>query len=319
MQDVTDWAFWNLVHQYGGADIYFTEFFRVTPDSRLDREILRSITHNPTGRPVIGQLIGNDIPAMVRIAKELQQHPVIAIDLNLGCPAPVVFKKCAGGGLLREPDRVDALIGALRDAIDIPFTVKTRLGFDDPDHFHDLLKIFARHPIDLLSVHGRTVADRYRPGVRYDLIRAAAEAMPCPVLANGDVTSPGGALRIWQDTGTRGLMIGRGAVRNPWLFKQIREAHAGSTPSLPSGRAVLQYIEALFDTVTDPKYTELERVHRVKKHLNFLGTGIDAEGSFLHQMRRTKSRAELSRVAADFLDHDEPVALEPFEANDPLV
>lgn len=311
MQDVTDWAFWNLVHEYGGADVYYTEFFRVTPDSRLDRDILRSITHNPTGRPVIAQLIGNDIPAMVRTARELQNHPVVAIDLNLGCPAPVVFKKCAGGGLLREPERVHAILGALREAIDIPFTVKTRIGFETAENFDKILAIFTQHPIDLLTVHGRTVADRYRPGVRYDLIRAAAQAMPCPVLANGDVTSPVGALDIWKDTATRGLMIGRGAVRNPWLFQQIRQAFAGKAPTLPQGRDVLRYIEALFDTVTDPNYTELERVHRVKKHLNFLGTGIDANGLFLHQMRRTTSRAELSRVAADFLDHDQPVPLEP--------
>ncbi|MCB1210935.1 MAG: tRNA-dihydrouridine synthase family protein, partial [Verrucomicrobiales bacterium] len=198
--------------------------------------------------------------------------------------------------------------------IEIPFTVKTRIGFDDPQHFDKILEIFARHPIDLLAVHGRTVADRYRPGVRYDLIRTAAEAMSCPVLANGDVTSPAGALEIWKDTATRGLMLGRGAVRNPWLFQQIRQAFAGETPTLPPGREVLRYIESLFDTVTDPDYTELERVHRVKKHLNFLGTGIDAEGLFLHQMRRTTSRAELSRVAADFLDHDQPVALEPVAA-----
>ncbi|HPU55427.1 MAG TPA: tRNA-dihydrouridine synthase family protein, partial [Verrucomicrobiota bacterium] len=143
MQDVTDLAFWRLMARYGGADVYFTEYFRVHATSRLEKHIVASITHNPTGRPVIAQLIGNDIPSLVRAARELQRLPIIAIDLNLGCPAPVVYKKCAGGGLLREPAKVDAILGALRDAIEIPFTVKTRLGFDTADRFTELLGIFA--------------------------------------------------------------------------------------------------------------------------------------------------------------------------------
>src|SRR6185436_18043358 len=102
MQDVTTLVFWRLTARYGGADVYFTEYFRVHPDSRLEKDILESITDNPTGRPVAGQMIGNDIPSLVRTARELQRHPVAAIDLNLGCPAPIVYRKCAGGGLLRD-------------------------------------------------------------------------------------------------------------------------------------------------------------------------------------------------------------------------
>src|SRR5437773_743401 len=130
MQDVTDLPFWKLMTSYGGADVYFTEYFRVHATSTLEKYILKSVTENPTSRPVVAQMIGNDIPSLVRTARELQQYPIVAVDLNLGCPAPVVYRKCAGGGLLREPQRVDAILGALRDAISIKFTVKTRVGFD---------------------------------------------------------------------------------------------------------------------------------------------------------------------------------------------
>src|ERR1051325_11947836 len=106
MQDVTNRAFWALMAQYGGPDLYWTEYFRVHRDSRLEPWILESVVDNPTGRPAIAQLIGNDIPSLVRAAKELQEYPIAAVDLNLGCPAPVVYRKCAGGGLLREPGRV---------------------------------------------------------------------------------------------------------------------------------------------------------------------------------------------------------------------
>ena len=146
MQEVTDGAFWTLVHGYGGADVYWTEYFRVQALSTPDKWIVDSIRTNSTGRPVVAQLIGHDIPALVRTARALQQLPIAAIDLNLGCPAPIVYRKRAGGGLLREPAHIDAILGALRDAVHIPFTVKTRLGFVSAEEFDELLPIFARHP-----------------------------------------------------------------------------------------------------------------------------------------------------------------------------
>ena len=171
MQDVTDLPFMKLISGYGNADIYFTEYFRVLPQSRLDPAILKSITHNPTGRPVVAQMIGNDVAALVRTARELQQHPVAAIDLNLGCPVPIVYRKCAGGGLLRDPERIGQILDALRAAIEIPFTVKTRIGFEDAAAFDELLAVFARHDLDLLTVHARTVKEMYRSAPRYEIVR----------------------------------------------------------------------------------------------------------------------------------------------------
>src|SRR5437762_3218728 len=171
MQDVTDLPFWKLMTAYGGADVYYTEYFRVHATSNLEPWIVESILKNPTGRPVIAQMIGNDIPSLVRTVKQLQRLPVAAIDLNLGCPAPVVYRKCAGGGLLREPQRVDAILGALREAVEVKFTVKTRIGFDSSDVFSELLPIFAKHSLDLLTVHGRTVKEMYRTEVHYDFIQ----------------------------------------------------------------------------------------------------------------------------------------------------
>ncbi len=311
MQDVTDLPFWRLMTRYGGADLYFTEFFRVHPDSCLERDILRSVDENPTGRPAIAQMIGNDIPSLVRSAKELMQHPVAAIDLNLGCPAPIVYKKCAGGGLLREPERIDRILGALREVVTVKFTVKTRIGFEDPQVFDELLPIFARHSLDLLTVHGRTVLQMYRPGVRYDLIAQAAAALPCPVLANGDIATAEDAARVRAQTGVSGLMIGRGAIRNPWLFEQIRCHQRGEVVTLPTGREVLAYIADLYETVTTPDTPELVQVNKLKKYLNFLGLGVPESEAFLHQIRRVTTRSTFFAVCADFLDHGQPMPLAP--------
>ncbi|HEX5400484.1 MAG TPA: tRNA-dihydrouridine synthase family protein [Verrucomicrobiae bacterium] len=309
MQDVTTLEFMRVVARYGGPEVYWTEYFRVHGVSQPEKWILDSITQNPTGRPIIAQLIGNDIPALVRTAKELQQYPIAAIDLNLGCPAPIVYRKCAGGGLLREPARVDAILGALRDAMTIPFTVKTRIGFESAEEFDALLPLFARHPIDLLTIHARTVVQMYRPGVRYDLIARAARELKCPVLANGNVHSAAQAKQLLAETGARGLMIGRGAIRNPWLFDQIRADLRGGKIRLPTGRDVLAYIRELWEHEITPGVKESAQVQRMKKFMNFIGEGVD--GKFLFEIRRVTSTADFFRVCEMFLNHDEPMTLEP--------
>jgi tRNA-dihydrouridine synthase len=312
MQDVTDHAFLALMQAYGGADFYVTEYFRVYPGSRLNRQILRSITHNPTGRPVVPQLIGHDIPELVRTARELQHHPVAAIDLNLGCPAPVVYRKCAGGGLLREPARIDAILGALRDAIQVPFTVKTRIGFDSPAVFDELLPLFARHSLDLLTVHARTVREMYRSQVHYEFISRAAATLRCPVLANGNVHSAAKGLAVLSETRARGLMIGRGAIRNPWIFTQLRDLRAGRTPATPTGRDVLLYLHRLYREVRPPGLHERAHIQKMKKYLNYVGIGIEPSGQFLHDMRRADSETALFGLWHRHLDHANPMPLEPF-------
>jgi tRNA-dihydrouridine synthase len=314
MQDVTDLAFWRVIAPYGGADVYWTEYFRVHGDSRPERWILDSILQNPTGRPVVAQLIGNDVPSLVRTALELQRHPIAAIDLNLGCPAPVVYRKCAGGGLLRELNKIDSILGALREAVTVPFTVKTRIGFASPGEFDNLLALFARHDIDLLTVHGRTVAQMYRPGVRYDLIAQAARSLRCPVLANGNVYSAEQALSVLAETGAGGLMIGRGAIRNPWLFRQIRQRQRGEGVALPTGRDVLAYIGQLWESQVTPEAKESAQVQRLKKFMNFIGEGVPPAAQFLHEIRRVATRHDFFRVCQTYLDHDRPMDLEPGEA-----
>ncbi|MBE0544960.1 MAG: tRNA-dihydrouridine synthase family protein [Verrucomicrobia bacterium] len=320
MQDVTDGAFWKLMHCYGGADVYWTEYFRVHATSRLEKWITESIEQNSTGRPVVAQMIGNDIPSLLRTAKELQNLPVAAIDLNLGCPAPIVYKKCAGGGLLREPQRIDSILSALREAVSIKFTVKTRVGFQSPAEFDALLPIFAKHSIDLLTVHARTVAQMYRLPVHYDLIRQAAETLPCPVCANGHVYSAEQALEVLTQTKARGLMIGRGAIRSPWLFKQIRQQLRGEPVNFPTGRDVLEYISALWESQASFDAPERIQVERMKKFMNYIGEGVGTGGQFLHQIRRCQTREDFFRICREFLDHGHPMKLEPAtEASDRLV
>jgi tRNA-dihydrouridine synthase len=167
----------------------------------------------------------------------------------------------------------------------------------------------------LLTVHGRTVAEMYRTEVHYDFIRKAVEAMPCPVLANGNVYSPQRADDVLKWTGAAGLMIGRGCIRNPWLFEQIRDHLAGRPVRLPTGHEVFAYIEELWTATEPPNSKERLQVETMKRYLNFIGQGVgttaDQAARFLFSIRRATSRDEFFRICREFVDHDEPMPLVP--------
>ena len=314
MQDVTDLAFMRVVAGYGPPDYFFTEFLRVHAQSRPEAHIVRSITENTTGRPVFAQLIGEDLVHLRRTVAALLPLPVAGIDLNLGCPAPKVYRKNVGGGLLRDPDRVDAILGTLREAVPGLLTVKMRLGFEDTANFDRLLDLMNAHRVDLLTVHGRTVREMYRSEVRYPMIAHAVRRVRCPVLANGNVTSAPAAARILRETGAAGVMIGRHAIRNPWIFRQCREQFAGGTARDTTLAEVRGYIERLFDATRPPGLPERLHVNKMKKYLNFVGQGVDPEGHFLHDMRRTESAADLFAVCDRHLlaEPSRPFASEPY-------
>ncbi len=314
MQDVTDLPFMRLMARYGGPDIFVTEYFRVTADSGLDANTLRSITENDTGRPVIAQMIGHDIAALCRTARELEKHSVSGIDLNLGCPAPIVCRKDAGGGLLRQPERVDEILRALRDAIQGRFTVKCRVGFADKAEFPRLLEVFQKHDIQALTIHGRTVRDAYKTPVHPECVALAVQAMACPVIANGNVVDVASGLAYLRHTNAAGLMLGRGAIRHPWLFSQLRAHWEGGAVTVPTGRDMLSYIRALYDATAafHPRFDVRPHVQKMKRYMVFITTGI-AEGQLEHRIRRVTSEEEFFSACRDHLDHDEPLAARPPE------
>ncbi len=310
MQDVTDITFMGIIADYGSPDYFFTEYFRVYDNSRLDKYILRSITENETNRPIFAQLIGENIYDLVRSAQELSRYNIAGIDLNLGCPAPRVYRKNVGGGLLRDPEKIDQILGELRKAIQGRFTVKMRVGFADTDNFERLLDLINLHNIDLLSLHGRTVKEMYQSIVHYDLIAQAVAQVDCPVLANGSVSSAASAVSVLAQTGAAGIMVGRGAIRNPWIFKQIRQTLSGQPVSIVTLAEVRQYIDRLYRTATAPTVSEQARVNCLKKYLNFVGQGVDTTGAFLKEMRLTRTEFDLFEVCDRHLLTDPSRAFE---------
>jgi tRNA-dihydrouridine synthase len=311
MQDVTDLPFMRVIARRGAPDWFVTEYFRVHPESCLNRYILRSIQENETGRPIFAQMIGRDLPSLIRTARELEKLPVAGIDLNLGCPAPIVCRKDAGGGLLRTPETVNRLIGSLREAISGKFTVKTRIGYTTADEFPALLEIFRNHAIDGLTIHGRTVTERYQTPVHPDCVQTAVQAMPCPVIANGNVVDAETGLTYLSKTSAAGLMVGRGAIRNPWIFSQLTSAFHSTPPPAPTHRDLWEYVLELYDEIAreTAKFNPLAHVQRMKKTLAYITHGL--EGEFEYDMRRMKTPEDFHEICRRHLDHAIPLPAKP--------
>ncbi len=314
MQDVTDVCFMQVIAHYGCPDYFFTEYFRVHESSGVDKHILRSITQNTTGRPVFAQMIGENIPDLVRTAKLLSHYPVAGIDLNMGCPAPRIYRKNVGGGLLRDPDKIDRILGELRSTVEGLLTVKMRIGFEDTANFDQILNLIDKHQIDLLSLHGRTVKDMYHGEVHYNLIAHAVQRLDCPVLANGNISSVATALTVLAQTKAAGAMIGRAAIRNPWIFQQVRQALAGEPVLVVTLEQVREYIDRLHQMQITQEIPERGRVSNLKMYLNYIGQGVDIAGVFLKDMRRAQTEAELLGICdRELLSNPAaPFAIEPY-------
>lgn len=306
----------RIIGETGPPDWFFTEYFRVTENSKPEKHIVSSITDHGTGRPIFAQLIGQAEEPLRRTVAAIKDLPIAAIDLNLGCPAPKVYKKNVGGGLLRDFQEVDRVIGCLRETIEGLFTVKMRIGFADWEHFPQLLELINKHNVDLLSLHGRTVHEGYRSPVHYDLIRQAADTVNCPVLANGEVSSVTKAAAVQEMVQGAGLMIGRAAIRNPWIFRQIRDHFAGRPVFQPLMIDVREYVEKIRKATYKDNHPDRLWNGRIKKFVNFIGTSIEPNGHFLYEMRRARTTKDLLHVCDKYMveneNSDRPYPEEPY-------
>jgi tRNA-dihydrouridine synthase len=293
MQDVTTTGFMKVIGRRGAPDWFVTEYFRVHETSTPEKHILDSIQNHGTSRPVFAQLIGEDIPHIIRTIKLLQAYPIAGIDLNMGCPAPKVYRKNVGGGLLRDPAKIDEILKAMRAEIPGVFTVKMRIGFDGMENYEKILDLINQHQVNLLTVHGRTVKGLYWSEVNYDAITQAVKKVNCPVIANGDVTKASKATQLIKETGAYGMMMGRHAIRNPWIFRQWRELQQGVPVYQPKLSDVRVYIQELATECCDHSMHSERQAGRLKKFLNFIGLALDAEGKFLYDMRRTETLSDL--------------------------
>ena len=221
MAGVTDRPFRQMCKQMG-AGLVVSEMLSSNPKVWHTEKSKMRMDH--TGEHGIRsvQIAGSDPSLMAEAAQFNVSNGAQIIDINMGCPAKKVNKKLAGSALLQFPTLVEEILDAVVNSVDVPVTLKIRTGWDlDNRNGVQIAKLAQQYNIQSLAVHGRTKACMYKGNAEYDTIRAIKRAVDIPVIANGDITSPETAQHVLQHTGADGLMIGRGAQGNPWIFREI--------------------------------------------------------------------------------------------------
>lgn len=293
MRDISTRAFCDLFLNYGEPDLYVTEFLRVHPASGIDRNIEEMLINRPSTRPIFVQLLGREPVEFIRVAKLLSRYEIQGIDLNFGCPMPKIHRKGVGGALLEEPWTIDKILSEIAQSLELPLSVKIRVGLENDSKFEQIIAVLAQHSLSHVTVHARTVCGLYREKVNFEYVKRAKAMLECKVFANGNINSAQQACDVVGQTCCDGVMIGRAAVRNPFIFRQIRELQATGTCFVPKFRDAYSYVLQLMDITEQSAPNEKKHVSYLKKYLNFIGQCVDREGKFLHCARRAASKAEL--------------------------
>ena len=224
MEDVTDIAF-RLMCKHFGADLVYTEFVSSDALVRSVSKTMQKLTISDDERPVAIQIYGKETDAMVEAARIVEEARPDILDINFGCPVKRVAGKGAGAGMLQNIPKMLEITRAVVDAVKIPVTVKTRLGWD-ADHkiIVDLAERLQDCGIEALTIHGRTRAQMYTGEADWTLIGAVKEnpRMHIPIIGNGDVTTPQRTAECFERYGVDAVMIGRGSFGRPWIFKEVK-------------------------------------------------------------------------------------------------
>jgi nifR3 family TIM-barrel protein len=302
MEDVTDPSFRLICREMGAASVY-TEFVSAEALIRDIKSTTRKLDINDAERPVAIQIYGREPEAMVEAAKIVEQARPDILDINFGCPVKKVAGKGAGAGMLRDIPKMLEITRRVVDAVDIPVTVKTRLGWDCENKIiTDLGPRLQDCGIKALTVHGRTRSQMYTGQADWSLIGELKNdpRMEIPVIGNGDITSPEGAAEAFDRFGVDGIMIGRGAIGAPWIFREVRQY-------LEKGKYEPLSDTAKFDILRRQIRESIDRIDEyrgilhIRRHL--AATPLFKGIPNFRETRIKLLRAETEKELFDLLDH----------------
>lgn len=307
MAGLTDKPFRALCRRWG-AGYTVAEMTSAQPHLRHSKKSQRRNDFHGEPSPLVVQLLGNDPAQMAEAARYSVAHGVHIIDINMGCPAKKVCNVAAGSALLADETRVAQILNAVVRAVEVPVTLKFRTGVSPTTRNAIRIARLAEDAgIAMLALHGRTRACAFNGSAEYETIAAVKRAVSIPVLANGDIDSPHKALRVLRDTGADGVMIGRAALGQPWLFRDIAHFAAHGALPLPLTMAerfavIESHLAALYEF-----YGEAHGVRLARKHLTYylhrLSTELPAAKHQAEKVRQSLNTADTAAAQRAMLHH----------------
>lgn len=302
MEDVTDPSF-RLICKEEGASMVYTEFVSAEALVRDIPSTVRKLSIDDNERPVAIQIYGRDSDAMVEAAKIVERANPDLIDINFGCPVKKVAGKGAGAGMLRDIPKMLGITRSIVEAVSLPVTVKTRLGWDCENKIIvDLGLRLQDCGIAALTVHGRTRSQMYTGIADWTLIGELKrnQDMEIPVIGNGDITSPFDALKAFDEFGVDGVMVGRGAIGSPWIFSEIRSyLDTGVIKKNPISRKFDLLLRQIRESINNKD--EKRGILHIRRHLAVspLFKGLPDFRPTRIKMLRAESLKELEDIFAE--------------------
>src|SRR5438132_8847079 len=301
MAGVTDISFRRLLKQRGGVGLTVSEFISVEGLTRNNPKSKRQMRFYDNERPFAVQIFGGQPERMCMAAEMAEEVGADILDVNCGCPAPKVVKHGGGSGLLKDHQRLEEILKAIKKTITIPMTVKIRAGYyDHTINAIETARLAEACGAEHIALHGRTKEQGYRGLANWDLVKQIKETVGVPVSGSGDITSIQQAFDRFRETGCDGVLIGRGAMANPWIFRQIEDAMGGREPFQPTledKRAVLlEYFEMLREDMP-----QMAAIGRMKQLAGQFTRGLQGGAMFRTAIYHSHSVEEiLDRISEYF-------------------
>lgn len=302
MAGVADCAFRELCASFG-ASYTVTEMVSskgIHFNSKKSAELMELTDRE---RPSGIQIFGDEPETMAEAAVFAQQFKPDFIDINMGCPAPKISGNGSGASLMKSPKLCGDIVSKVVKAVNVPVTVKMRKGWDDDTvNCVEVAKIVEYNGASAVAVHGRTRQQYYKPPVDWDIIRKVKSSLNIPVIGNGDVTSGQAAKKLYEHTGCDMIMVGRGALGRPWIFREINEyLRTGSLPTPPSTEEKLNIMLSQIERMCELKGDYLG-IRQSRKHIAWYLKGFKGAASLRNEAGHVSSMEEIKSLIQKVLD-----------------